>query len=72
MALEPRVPTLDDPPNPELVNMRRRFIVCAPFLVACSYMFAFGEPSLFLGVLSMIVGVPLTYFLIVITESEDG
>jgi Cu+-exporting ATPase len=29
MALEPRVATLDDKPNPELVDMRRRFIVSA-------------------------------------------
>ncbi len=29
MALEPRVATLDDAPNPELVDMRRRFIVSA-------------------------------------------
>src|SRR6266851_1435388 len=29
MALEPRVATLDDQPNPELIDMRRRFIVCA-------------------------------------------
>src|SRR5262249_38949607 len=29
MALEPRVPSLDGGPNAELVDMRRRFIVCA-------------------------------------------
>ncbi len=29
MVLEPRVATLDDQPNPELIDMRRRFIVCA-------------------------------------------
>src|SRR2546430_3726979 len=29
MALEPRVASLDDKPNPELIDMRRRFIVCA-------------------------------------------
>jgi Cu+-exporting ATPase len=29
MALEPRTATLDDAPNPELVDMRRRFIVSA-------------------------------------------
>jgi len=29
MALEPRNPTLDDVPNPELIDMRRRFIVSA-------------------------------------------
>jgi len=29
MALEPRVPTLEEAPNPELISMRRRFIVCA-------------------------------------------
>src|SRR2546430_63697 len=29
MALEPRVASLDDQPNPELIDMRRRFIVCA-------------------------------------------
>ena len=29
MALEPRVASLDDRPNPELIDMRRRFIVCA-------------------------------------------
>src|SRR5258706_9650539 len=27
MALEPRVVTLDDKPNPELIDMRRRFVV---------------------------------------------
>src|SRR6266568_119976 len=29
MALEPRVAALDDQPNPELIDMRRRFVVCA-------------------------------------------
>ncbi len=29
MALEPRTATLDDQPNPELIDMRRRFIVSA-------------------------------------------
>jgi Cu+-exporting ATPase len=29
MALEPAVATLDDRPNPELIDMRRRFVVCA-------------------------------------------
>ena len=29
MALEPRTATLEDQPNPELLDMRRRFIVCA-------------------------------------------
>ena len=29
MALEPRVASLDDQPNPELIDMRRRLIVCA-------------------------------------------
>src|SRR2546430_417791 len=37
MALEPRTATLDDQPNAELVDMRRRFIVCtiltAPVLI---------------------------------------
>src|SRR5438067_8677764 len=29
MALEPRTAALDDAPNPELIDMRRRLIVCA-------------------------------------------
>src|SRR5438132_7994365 len=29
MALEPRVATLEDQPNPELIDMRRRLVVCA-------------------------------------------
>lgn len=29
MALEPLVASLDDAPNPEMIDMRRRFIVCA-------------------------------------------
>jgi Cu+-exporting ATPase len=29
MALEPRVVTLDDAPNPELADMQRRFVICA-------------------------------------------
>src|SRR5437868_13805505 len=29
MALEPRTPALDGPPNAELINMRRRFVVSA-------------------------------------------
>src|SRR6185295_13761080 len=43
MALEPRTATLDDAPNHELVDMRRRFIVSAvlsaPLLVAMVFHF---------------------------------
>jgi Cu+-exporting ATPase len=44
MALEPKVATLDDAPDPEYVDMKRRFWVCAMltipvFLLAMSEMF---------------------------------
>ena len=29
MALEPRIAALDDQPNPELIDMRRRLVFCA-------------------------------------------
>src|SRR5262245_37727680 len=42
MALEPRTATLDDAPNPELIDMRRRFIVGAalstPLLIGAMLM----------------------------------
>src|SRR5213079_2562986 len=42
MALEPRTATLDEGPNPELVDMRRRFIISAilsaPLLVGAMLM----------------------------------
>jgi P-type Cu+ transporter len=48
MALEPRTVTLEDAPNPELVDMTRRFWICAGlslplFILAMSDMFP-GQP----------------------------
>src|SRR5260370_16576195 len=50
MALEPRVATLDDQPNPELIDMRRRFIVCAILTV----------PIMFLGMRGPLVQLVLS------------
>jgi Cu+-exporting ATPase len=50
MALEPRVARLDDQPNPELIDMRRRFIVCAILTV----------PILFLGMRGPLIQLALT------------
>ncbi|HEY8181576.1 MAG TPA: copper-translocating P-type ATPase [Thermoanaerobaculia bacterium] len=50
MALEPRVASLDDQPNPELIDMRRRFVVCTILTV----------PILFLGMHQPLIQMALT------------
>ncbi|MFN0119018.1 MAG: heavy metal translocating P-type ATPase [Blastocatellia bacterium] len=53
MALEPRVITLDDKPDPELIDMRRRFRICLVLTV----------PVFILAMSEMIPGQPLQHWL---------
>ncbi|MDQ6800718.1 MAG: cadmium-translocating P-type ATPase [Acidobacteriota bacterium] len=57
MALEPRVASLDDRPNPELIDMRRRFIVCALLTapIVLLGMFNAGAPLIQLALATPVV-----------------
>ena len=52
MALEPRTVVADEPPNPELIDMRRRFWVSAPLALA----------TLILSMSELIPGQPVQHF----------
>jgi Cu+-exporting ATPase len=52
MALEPRTVTLEDAPNPELVDMTRRFWISA----------ALSLPLFILAMSDMLPGQPLQHF----------
>src|SRR5258708_18015257 len=54
MALEPRVAGLDDQPNPELIDMRRRLVVCA-ILTAPILFLGTHQPLIQLGLATPVV-----------------
>src|SRR5438067_1464137 len=54
MALEPRVAALDDQPNPELIDMRRRFVACA-ILTAPIILFGMHQPFIQLALATPVV-----------------
>ncbi|HUM11056.1 MAG TPA: heavy metal translocating P-type ATPase [Myxococcaceae bacterium] len=63
MALEPRTVSLDEPPNPELVDMQRRLLVSAPFTAALLAA-AMGEmvgwhPPSWIGWLELVLASPV-------------